>query len=68
MNKITTIKDVKTVSSTVARTIWDLKRDCDRMEDRDVAYDLGYILGLCNSLGRTRLSDLVLNRFEHLAF
>ena len=52
----------------LASTIWDLKRDCRSMEDRDVAYDLGYIMGLCNSLGRSRLSDLVLNRFEPYAF
>ena len=52
----------------LASTIWDLKRDCRSMEDRDVAYDLGYIMGLCNSLGRSRLGDLVLNRFEPYAF
>jgi hypothetical protein len=52
----------------LASTIWDLRRDCTQMEDKDVAYDLGYIMGLCNSLGRTRLSDLVLNRFEPYAF
>jgi hypothetical protein len=68
MNKITTIKDPKTVGSTVARTIWDLKKDCEQIEDRDIAYDLGYIMALLNVLGRKRLSDLVLNRFEHLAF
>ncbi len=51
-----------------ASTIWDLKRDCRQMEDRDVAYDLGYIMGLCNSLGRTRLGDMVLARFEPYAF
>ena len=53
---------------TLASMIWDLKRDYQQMADTDVAYDLGYIMGLCNSLGRTRLSDLVLNRFEHHAF
>jgi len=68
MSKNTTIKDIGFVSSTVARTIWDLKRDCDAIEDRDVAYDLGYIMSACHILGRKRLSDLVLNRFEHLTF
>ena len=58
----------KPIEQTLARTIWDLKRDCDAIEDRDVAYDLGYIMSACHILGRKRLSDLVLNRFEHLAF
>ena len=52
----------------LASTIWDLKRDCQQMEDKDVAYDLGYIMGLCNSLKRSRLADMVLNRFEQYAF
>ena len=52
----------------LAGTIWDLKRDYDRMDEKDVAYDLGYIMGLCNSLKRTRLADMVLNRFEPYAF
>jgi len=65
--KITTKGGLNT-RQILASTIRDLKRDCRDMEEKDVAYDLGYIMGLCNSLGRTRLSDLVLNRFEHLAF
>ena len=52
----------------LATTIWDLKRDCTQMDDKDVAYDLGYIMGLCNSLGRTKLADMVLNKFEPYAF
>ena len=52
----------------LASTIWDLKRDCTQMDEKDVAYDLGYIMGLCNSLKRTRLADMVLNRFEQYAF
>jgi len=52
----------------LASTIWDLRRDCAQMEDKDVAYDLGYIVGLCNSMGRSRLADMVLSRFEPYAF
>jgi len=65
--KITTRGGLNT-KQILASTIRDLKRDCRDMEEKDVAYDLGYIMGLCNSLGRTRLSDLVLNRFEPYAF
>jgi hypothetical protein len=58
----------KPIEQTLARTIWDLKRDCDQMDERDVAYDLGYIMALCFSLGRKRLASRLLDRFEHLAF
>jgi len=68
MSKNTTMKDPKELGNTVAQTIWDLKRDSGNIEERDAAYDLGYIMALLNALGRKRLSDLVLNRFEHLAF
>jgi hypothetical protein len=60
--------NAKKTGQTLATTIWDLKRDHRDMEERDVAYDLGYIMGLCNCLGRRRLADLVLNRFEPYAF
>jgi len=65
--KITTKGGLNT-KQILASTIRDLRRDCRDMEEKDVAYDLGYIMGLCNSLGRTRLADMVLNRFEQYAF
>ena len=61
-------KGKMTQQEILASTIWDLKRDYTRMDEKDVAYDLGYIMGLCNSLGRTRLGDMVLNKFEQYAF
>ena len=53
---------------TLAQTIWDLKRDAAQISDVDVAYDLGYIMATCRALGRSRLADMVLNRFERYAF
>ena len=61
-------KGKMTQQEILASTIWDLKRDYTQMDEKDVAYDLGYIMGLCNSLGRTELADMVLNRFEQYAF
>ena len=65
--KITTTGGLNT-GQILASAIWDLKRDYRQIDERDVAYDLGYIMGLCNSLKRTRLADMVLNRFEPYAF
>ena len=67
------MKDIKTLSQSqqekiLAQHITDLKRDHKSMEDKDVAYDLGYAMALCNSLGRKKLTDLVLNRFESHAY
>jgi len=52
----------------LAQHIRDLKRDCQQMEDKDVAYDLGYAMASCNILGRKKLSDLILNKFEQYAY
>jgi hypothetical protein len=38
------------------------------MDDKDVAYDLGYIMALCLALGRKRLAGRVLDRFEKYAY
>ena len=58
----------KPVEQTLARTVWDLKRDYKQMDERDVAYDLGYIMALCFSLGRKRLASRVMDRFEPYAY
>ena len=67
------MKTIKTLSQSqqekiLAQHITDLKRDYKLMEDKDVAYDLGYAMALYNSLGRKKLTDLVLNRFETYAY
>ena len=65
--KITTTGGLNT-RQILASAIWDLKRDYRQIDERDVAYDLGYIMGLCNSLKRHTLADRVLERFEPYAF
>jgi hypothetical protein len=56
------------IEDTLAQAVWDLKRDCQQMDDKDVAYDLGYIMALCMALGRKRLAGRVLDRFEKYAY
>jgi len=62
------MKPQLTLRNTLAQHIRDLRRDCQQMEDKDVAYDLGYAMALCNALEAEQLKDLVLNRFEGLAY
>jgi hypothetical protein len=56
------------IEDTLAQAVWDLRRDCQLMDDKDVAYDLGYIMALCMALGRKRLAGRVLDRFEQYAY
>jgi hypothetical protein len=56
------------IEDTLAQAVRDLKRDCQQMDDKDVAYDLGYIMALCMALGRKRLAGRVLDRFEKYAY
>ena len=56
------------IEDTLAQAVWDLKRDHLVLDDKDVAYDLGYIMALCLALGRKRLAGRVLDRFEKYAY
>jgi len=58
----------KPIEQTLARAVWDLKRDCEQMDEKEMAYDLGYLMALCFALGRKRLASRLLDRFEHYAF
>jgi hypothetical protein len=53
---------------TLAQVIRDMKRDHLMLEDRDVAYDLGYMMALCYALDRKPLADKLLDRYERYAF
>ena len=58
----------KPLEQTLAQIIRDMRRDYKMLDERDVAYDLGYIMALCFALGRKRLASRVLDRFERYAY
>ena len=67
------MKDIKTLSQSqqekiLAQHILDLKRDYKSMEDKDVAYDLGYMMALCYAVDRKPLADKLLDRYERYAY
>ena len=53
---------------TLAQVIRDMKRDYNRMDERDVAYDLGYMMALCYTLDRKPLADRLLEKYERYAY
>ena len=58
----------KPLEQTLAQIIRDMRRDHKLLDERDVAYDLGYIMALCMALGRRRLASRVLDRYERYAY
>lgn len=67
-NREPTNMDRLKLRTTLAQTIRDMKRDHAKMDERDVAYDLGYMMALCHTLDRKPLADKLLERFERYAF
>lgn len=53
---------------TLAQVIRDMKRDHQMLEDKDVAYDLGYMMALCYAVDRKPLADKLLDRYERYAY
>ncbi len=53
---------------TLAQVIRDMKRDHLVLEDKDVAYDLGYMMALCHTLELKPLADKLLDRYERYAY
>ena len=67
-NREQTNMDQSKLRQTLAQVIRDMKRDYNRMDERDVAYDLGYMMALCYTLDRKPLADALLERYERYAF
>lgn len=60
--------DRQKLRQTLAQVIRDMKRDHLMLEDKDVAYDLGYMMALCYAVDRKPLADRLLNRYERYAY
>ena len=58
----------KPLEQTLAQIIRDMRRDHKLLDERDVAYDLGYMMALCYALDRKPLADALLERYERYAF
>lgn len=53
----------KEISKLIASTYWDLKRDCEQMDTRDIYYDTGYMVGLCMTIGKKQLGQKIYDSF-----
>lgn len=60
--------DRQKLRQTLAQVIRDMKRDHLMLEDKDVAYDLGYMMALCYAVDRKPLADKLLDRYERYAY
>jgi len=60
--------DRQKLRQTLAQVIRDMKRDHLMLDDKDVAYDLGYMMALCYAVDRKPLADKLLDRYERYAY
>tara|TARA_R110000824_G_scaffold249875_1_gene438730 strand:+ start:396 stop:575 length:180 start_codon:yes stop_codon:yes gene_type:complete len=55
--------DNKKIRKLIASIFWDLKKDYKNMEQQDCFYDVGMMVGYCQSINKPKLSSKMYNKF-----
>jgi|TARA_E500000318_G_C3563212_1_gene214500 predicted metalloprotease with PDZ domain len=53
----------KEISKLIASTYWDLKRDCEQIDTKEIYYDTGYMVALCLAIGKKKLGQKIYDSF-----
>lgn len=51
------------VRKLVASLYWDLKRDFEQIEEKELFYDVGMMVGLCRGMNRATLANKLYTKF-----
>ena len=55
--------DTKKIRKLIASIYWDLKKDFEDMQEQDCFYDVGLMVGYCNSINKVKLSNKIYLKF-----
>jgi hypothetical protein len=42
---------------------WDLTRDIEQMDTRDIYYEVGYMVSLCVAIGKRKIGQKIYDKF-----
>ena len=51
------------ISRTIVKVFWNLKKDLEQLETRDIYYDTGYMVALCVAIGKKDLGQKIYDKF-----
>ena len=55
--------DSKRIRKIVSSLYWGLKQDYEQIDEKDLFYDVGMIVGYCQSINKPKLSSKMYNKF-----
>jgi len=55
--------ELKNIKQLIANVYWDLTRDIEQMDTRDIYYEVGYIVSLCVAIGKRKIGQKIYDKF-----
>lgn len=53
----------KLIRKTISSLYWGLKKDFEQIAEKELFYDVGMIVGYCQSINKKKLSSKIYNKF-----
>jgi|DEB0MinimDraft_4_1074332.scaffolds.fasta_scaffold08654_6 hypothetical protein len=55
--------ELKNIKQLIANVYWDLTRDIEQMDTRDIYYEVGYMVSLCVAIGKRKIGQKIYDKF-----
>tara|TARA_R100001244_G_scaffold59810_2_gene50197 strand:+ start:13 stop:195 length:183 start_codon:yes stop_codon:yes gene_type:complete len=57
------MNEIKGIRKLIANLYWGIKKDFEQIEEKDLFYDVGMIVGYCQSINKSKLSNKIYQKF-----
>ena len=57
------MKKIKELRKLISRVYWDLKKDVEQMDTKDIYFDVGYMSSLCVAINKVELGQKIHDKF-----
>ena len=55
--------ELKNIKQLIAKVYWNLTRDIEQMDTRDIYYEVGYMVSLCVAIGKQKIGQKIYDKF-----
>ena len=57
------MKTMKEIRKLISRVYWELKKDVEQMDTKDIYFDVGYMSSLCVAIDKVELGQKIHDKF-----
>jgi len=57
------MRPIQEIRKLISRVYWDLKKDAEQMDTRDIYFDVGYMSSLCVAIDKVELGQKIHDKF-----